>query len=142
MAGTTTVPVSMTLTEPLKAGTPGSAPCPDIHIAFNCGSGEVIPFGHATEAVAIGICGETCSMREIDLAQGSIILQETVTDFSCPGVCGSQGPLGTPFTLTITDVVIDGTGIFSGATGSLSGTVVAAGFHGQIKLAGTITLDP
>ena len=38
------------------------------------------------------------------------------------------------------DVIVGGTGIFSGATGTLSGTVVGAGWHGQIQLAGTITL--
>jgi hypothetical protein len=141
-AGTTTVSVSMTLTEPLKAGTPGSSSCPDIGFNFNCGSGEVIPFGHATEEANLGVCGDTCSIREIDLSQGSIILQETVTGFSCPGVCGSQtSNTQTPFALTISDTVIDGTGIFDGATGSLSGTVVGAGWEAQIKLSGTITLQ-
>lgn len=139
-AATSTVAVQMTFTEPLKAGFPGSGPCPDIAIDFNCGSGQVIPFGHATEEVAIGVCGETCNIREIVLPQGTIILREIITSFSCPGVCGSQGPLGTPFELTSTAIVIDGDGIFSGATGSLTGTVVAAGWHGQVKLAGTITL--
>jgi hypothetical protein len=137
----TTVPVSMTLTEPLIAGAPGSSPCPDIHIAFNCGSGEVIPFGHATEEVAIGVCGDTCNIREIDLSQGSILLQETVTDFSCPGACGSEFPHGAPFSATLADVVIDATGIFEGATGTLGGTLNATVWHGQIRLSGTITLD-
>src|ERR1700749_357425 len=74
----TTVAVSMTLAEPLRAGTPGNSVCPDIGIAVNCGSGEVLPFGHATEEVNIGVCGDTCNIREIHLAQGSIILRETV----------------------------------------------------------------
>ena len=136
----TTVSVTMTLAEPLKAGTPGNSVCPDIGIAVNCGSGEVRPFGHATEEVNIGVCGDTCNIREIDLAQGSIILQEQVTDFSCPGVCGSQS-FGPPGTISLADVVIGGTGIFAGATGTLNGTVRVGGWGGVVKLTGTITLN-
>jgi hypothetical protein len=136
----TTVPVSMTLTEPLKAGTPGNSVCPDIGIAVNCGSGEVLPFGHATEEVNIGVCGDTCNIRVIDLAQGSIVLLETITGFSCPGVCGSQ-TFSPPGTISLSDVVIDGTGIFTGATGSLTGTVGVGGWHGVVQLTGTITLS-
>ena len=84
-AAATSVSVGMTFTEPLKAGWPGSEPCPDIGIDFNCGSGEVIPFGHATQIVSIGACGATCSFRWIDLADGSIVLRETAGDFTCPG---------------------------------------------------------
>jgi hypothetical protein len=136
----TTVPVSMTLAEPLKAGTPGNSVCPDIGLAVNCGSGEVHPFGHATEEVNIGVCGDTCNIREIDLPQGSIVLLETVTDFSCPAVCGSKS-FSPPGTISIADVVIGGTGLFAGATGTLSGTVGVGGWHGQVQLTGTITLD-
>jgi hypothetical protein len=39
-AGTSSVALSMTLTEPLKSGAPGSAPCPDIAQDFNCGSAQ------------------------------------------------------------------------------------------------------
>jgi hypothetical protein len=136
----TTVSVSMTLAEPLKAGTPGNSVCPDIGIAVNCGSGEVLPFGHATEEVNIGVCGDTCNIREIDLAQGSIILRETVTSFSCPGVCRG-GPFSPPGTIGLTDVVIDGTGIFAGATGSFSGEVGVGGWGGHVTLTGTITVS-
>jgi hypothetical protein len=137
----TTVPVSMTLIEPLKAGTPGSSPCPDIAIEFNCGSGEVLPFGHATEEVSLNVCGDFCNFRAIDLPQGSIFLEETVTNFSCPGVCGSQGLFGGRLTISVADVVIDGTGIFAGATGTLTGTVGTGGWHGLVQLTGTITLN-
>ena len=137
---TTAVPVSVMLTEPLKAGTPGNSACPDIGLAFNCGSGVVFPFGRATEEVNIGVCGDTCNIREIDVAQGSIVLLETATDFSCPGVCGSQG-FGPPATISLTDVVIDGTGIFAGATGTLDGAVEIGGWHGRVQLTGTITLS-
>jgi hypothetical protein len=108
-------------------------------LAVNCGSGEVFPFGRATEEVNIGVCGDTCNIREIDLAQGSIVLQETVTGFSCPGVCGSRG-FSPPGTLSLADVVIGGTGIFAGATGDFDGTVGVGGWHGLVELTGTITL--
>jgi hypothetical protein len=136
----TTVSVSMTLAEPLKAGTPGNSVCPDIGIAVNCGSGEVRPFGHATEEVNIGVCGDICNIREIDLPQGSIILLETVTNFSCPGVCGSQS-FGPPGSISIADVVIGGTGVFAGATGNLNGAVGVGGWGGHVTLTGTITLS-
>jgi hypothetical protein len=135
----TAVSVSTTLTEPLIAdGARGD--CPDIHIAFNCGSGEVIPFGHATEEVAIDACGLGCNFRFINLPQGEIVLQETVSNFTCPGACGSEFPHGAPFSATLTDVIIDGTGIFDGATGTLTGTLKVTVWQGQIKLSGTITL--
>ena len=89
---------------------------PDIGLNFNCGSGEVLPFGHVTEG-PIGVCGDTCKhQRASDLAQGSIILQETVTNFSCPGACRSQA-FSPPGTISIVDVVIGGSGTFVRATG-------------------------
>ena len=136
----TSVSVSMTLIEPLKAGWPGSEPCPDIGIDVNCGSGEVIPFGHATQIVSIGACGETCSFRRIDLADGSILLRETVSDFTCPGACVTEWPHGAPFRATLAAAVVGGTGIFQGASGSLSGTLSVAAWHAQIKYEGTLTL--
>ena len=139
-AATTSVSVSMTFTEPLKPGWPGSEPCPDIGIGVNCGSGEVRPFGHATQIVSIGACGETCNLRWIDLADGTIVLRETATDFSCPGACVPEWPHGALFHLTLTAFVVGGTGIFEGASGTLSGTVSAAAWHAQIKYSGTLTL--
>jgi hypothetical protein len=140
LAAGPSVSVQMTLTEPLKAGWPGAEPCPDIGIDVNCGSGEVVPFGHATHIVSIGACGETCNLRRIDLPQGSIFLVETVSDFSCPGACVPEFPPPTPFALSLSAVVVGGLGSFSGATGTLIGSVKGAGWHAQIKLAGTITL--
>jgi hypothetical protein len=138
-AAETTVSVSTTFTEPLIAnGAQGN--CPDIGLAFNCGSGEVIPFGQATEEVLIDACGPGCGFRFINLPQGSIVLQETGSDFSCSGACGSEFPHGAPFSATLADVVIDGTGIFEGATGTLNGTLKATVWHAQIKLSGSIAL--
>jgi len=142
-AAATNVAVSMTLTEsadPLRAGWPGSDPCPDIGLSVNCGTGEVIPFGQATEIVSIGACGETCNLRLIILAKGVILLRETVGDFSCPGACASQWPHGAPFNAPLTAVVVDGTGIFEAASGTLTGTLRVAAFQAQIKFTGTLTL--
>jgi hypothetical protein len=138
-AAATEVSVSMTFTEPLIAdGAQGD--CPDIHVAVNCGNGEVIPFGQATEEVLIDACGPGCSFRLITLPQGSVVLQETVSDFSCPGTCASEFPHGAPFSATLADVVIDGTGIFEGASGTLSGTLKATVWQAQVKLSGSIML--
>jgi hypothetical protein len=41
---------------------------------------------------------------------------------------------------SLAETVVGGTGIFTGASGSLSGTVRAAGPQSQVKLSGTITL--
>jgi hypothetical protein len=135
-AGTTTVPVSMTFTEPVIPGFVKG--CPVAPEGF-CGSGEVIPFGHATETIDFGAgCGGNCDLRTINLAGGSIFIEETFSNPACPGVC--QPNPAEPASGTLTDTVVGGTGIFTGATGTLSGTVRAAGPQSQIKLAGTITL--
>ena len=42
----------------------------------------------------------------------------------------------------LTDTIIGGTGIYEGATGTLTGTVWATGLESQIKLSGTISFDP
>ena len=136
----TAVAVSMTLVEPLKAGWPGSEPCPDIGIDVNCGSGEVTPFGHARAIVWINGCGENCTVRWIDLPQGTLRLVETLSDFDCPGACVTEWPHGAPFSGNLTDTVVGGTGIFAGARGTLTGTLRVAAWHAQIKLAGTVTL--
>jgi hypothetical protein len=137
-AANTTVSVKMTFTEPIVPGV--KKDCPVFPEGF-CGSGEVIPLGHATETIVFGAgCGGTCDLRTINLAGGSIFIDETFSDGTCPGVC--QPNPAAPGSGTLTDVVIGGTGIFAGATGSLSGTVRAAGLESTIKLSGTIHYDP
>ena len=136
----TAVPVKMTFAEPLRSGWPGSEPCPDIGIDFNCGSGELSPFGHATEIVSIGACGETCNLRWIELADGLLVLRETVSDFACPGTCVTEWPHGAPFSATLAAVVVGGEGRYEGATGTLTGSLRAAAWQAQIKYEGTIAL--
>jgi hypothetical protein len=138
-AGTTAVPVSMTFIEVFG---PPQADCPDIAIAYNCGTGIVVPFGMATEEIAFGEgCGGTCDFREVEVAGDALFLDETLTGVSCPGACASQS-FNPPFRGTLSDVVVGGTGAFEGATGTLTGTVSASGRAAQIQLRGTITLDP
>jgi hypothetical protein len=41
--------------------------------------------------------------------------------------------------LTLADVVVGGTGLFTNATGSLTGTVTGTGVQSHVQLSGTIT---
>ena len=103
-----------------------------------CGSGVVTPFGHATETIEFGAgCGGFCDLRTITLAAGTIVAEEVAYDERCPGSCGSQGR-GQQAKVSLTDTVIGGTGAYADASGTLSGSVVVAGNHSQIKLAGTL----
>jgi hypothetical protein len=107
----------------------------------NCGSGTVLPYGRATETILFGAaCSGNCDLRTITLAQGTLVLDETFSSFTCPGACKSHG-FG-PGSGTLTDVVdgADSTGIFAGASGTLTGTVQGAGGSTKITLSGTITL--
>jgi hypothetical protein len=130
----------MHFTEPIVPGFVQG--CPVVQTGF-CGSGEVIPLGHASlETIEFGAgCGGACDLRTIYLTGGTILIEETFSDFRCPGVCGSRG-LGAPGSGTLTDTIIGGTGVYSRASGSLSGTVRAAGLESQITLSGTVSFDP
>jgi hypothetical protein len=139
-AGTTTIPISMTFAEPI-ALVPGiensCAVPPDQGL---CGSGEMIPFGHAVETIRFGAaCGGDCDLRTINLPGGSIVSHEIFSNPSCPGVCGSRGRGGSA-SGTVADAIVGGTGIFTGASGSFSGSVHAAGISGVARLSGTITV--
>jgi hypothetical protein len=141
----TTVSLSMTFTEPVAPAFQ-SGDCPVFPEGF-CGTGEVIPFGYATETVAFGAaCGGACDLRTINLAQGSIFIEETFSDGTCRGSCHPSPVF--PQSGTLTDVIVGGTGTFEGATGELNGTVrTAVGGsqpigQSQIKLSGTIALAP
>jgi hypothetical protein len=141
-AQSTTVSVSMTFAEPNQAGQVRG--CPISPMNGLCGSGEVIPFGHATDTVMFGagipgpaICSNGCDLRTINLPQGSIISDELFTNPICPGNCVN---FHKPQFGTLTDVIVGGTGLFKGATGGFSGTVTGAGTAGVPKLSGTVIL--
>ena len=139
----TTVPVSMTFTEPLVPA--ANSGC-DLHTS-SCGHGQVNPFGQATEKIVFFACGtvpQECDIRTINLAGGTIVLHEFFINGTCPGVC--QPNPAAPGGGTFTDTVVSGTGQFQGATGNLSGSVTLGGGEGtkgggtMVKLSGTITL--
>ena len=135
------VAVSIKLVELLKAPPYTFPICPDIGKDVNCGSGEFRPFGRASEIVSINACGDNCTIRLITVQGGTIVLRETLSDPSCPGACVPQWPHGAPFSGTLSADVVYGTGIFAGATGSLTGTLTAAAFEAQITYSGTIALE-
>jgi hypothetical protein len=139
-SASTTQFVSMTFAEPAHPGItcPGF---PDV----SCGTGEVIPLGQATEIVVVGAgCGGTCDLRTINLAGGSLIAEETASGGECPAVPACRpGPMEVG-SGALTDTLIAGTGIYAGATGTLSGTVRLEGSNARpagtstVKLSGTI----
>jgi hypothetical protein len=135
------VEVNIKLVELLKAPPYTFPTCPDIGEDVNCGSGEFRPFGQASEIVSINACGDICTIRWITVRGGTIVLREALSDPSCPGACVTQWPHGAPFSGTLTADVVYGTGIFAGATGSLTGTLTAAAFEAQITYSGTIALE-
>jgi hypothetical protein len=135
-AAATTVSVSASFTEPIIQNVRSG--CPVLQDGF-CGMGAVVPFGHATEHIVFGgACGGACDFRTVNVAAGSIYLDEFFSDPTCPGSC--QPNRAEPGGGTLTDVIVGGTGVFAEATGTLNGRVFAAGLQSAIKLAGTITL--
>jgi hypothetical protein len=135
----TTISVTMTLTEPAVPSAK-SGECPVAPEGF-CGSGLAIPLGRVSDMIDFGAgCGGTCDLRTLTFAGGSISLDEVFTDGACPGSCGGSHGAGEPASGVLTDTVVAGTGQFAGATGTLVGSVKAAGKTSQVKLSGAITL--
>ena len=139
----TTQFVTMTFAEPIHP----SITCPGFP-EVSCGKGEVIPLGQASEIVVFGAgCGGTCDLRTIYLADGSLILDETASGGTCPGGVCRPGPLELGRG-SFTDVVVGGTGIYEGATGTLTGTARLEGSNvrpagtSTVKLSGTVHYDP
>src|SRR6478736_3852034 len=79
-AANTTQFVSMTFAEPIHP----SITCPGFP-DVSCGTGEVTLLGQATEILVFGAgCGGSCDLRTINLAGGSLIAEERLSDVSCP----------------------------------------------------------
>jgi len=64
-------------------------------------------------------------------------MDESFSSPQCPGVCEPNPAASDSGSLT--DVIVGGTGIFHGATGTLTGTVTAVGLQSHVQLSGTIT---
>jgi hypothetical protein len=136
----TGVPVSLHIVESLKAPPFTFPTCPDIGVDVNCGTGELLPFGRADSIVSINACGDNCTIRWITVPQGTIVLREAASNISCPGACATEWPHGGAFYATMTATVVGGSGLFEGATGSLTGTLKAVALEAQITYSGEITL--
>jgi hypothetical protein len=135
----TTIQVAMTLTEPAQTSAT-SGECSVAPEGF-CGSGWVIPLGRVSDTIAFGAaCGGSCDFRTLTFADGTLYLEEVFSDGSCPGSCDGYRGSGEPASGTLTDTIVGGTGTYASATGSLVGTVRAAGKTSQVKLSGEITL--
>ena len=110
-AGTTTVSVRMSFTEPIIQNVRSG--CPVLVLDGFCGMGIVVPFGHATETILFGgDCGGACDFRTVKVAGGTLYLDEFFSDGSCPGSC--QPNFAEPSSGTLTDVIVGGTGVFTG----------------------------
>lgn len=134
---TTSTPVSMTLVEAVAPG--ASAGCTVLENGTGlCGRGQVIPYGQATEIVLFSGCGDNCFVHTITLAGGEITFTTTQSSPDCPGAC--QPNPGDPFSAALAAVVVGGTGQFTGASGTLTGSVTHAGAVAVVMLSGTITL--
>jgi hypothetical protein len=101
--------------------------------------------GQATEAIIFGGCGRLCDIRTISFAAGStLVLFETPSNFQIPGQSyhAPGNAFGHPFSVTLTDTVdgADSTGMFAGASGTLSGEAKVAGGMAIITLSGPIAL--
>ena len=137
-AGAQEINVKATFTEPAVPS--AKSGCPAVPEGF-CGHGQVIPLGQAADMIEFGAgCGGTCDRRTLTLSSGTIVFDETFSDDACPGSCHPNP--AEPASGNLTDVVVGGTGIFAAASGTLTGTVKAAGGQSQIKLSGVLTLDP
>jgi hypothetical protein len=87
-AGTTTVSVSMSFTEPIVQNVRSG--CPVLPDGFCC-NGVVVHVGHATETIQFGgACGGNCDFRTVNVAGGSIYMDGFEGGGTCPGSCQSQ----------------------------------------------------
>lgn len=136
----TGVPVDLHVAESLKAPPLTFPVCPDIGLDVNCGTGQLRPFGRVASIVSIGACGDNCNIRWITASQGTIELHEALSDIRCPGACATEWPHGGAFYARMTATVVAGTGIFQGATGTLTGTLKAVAWQAQITYAGDVEL--
>ena len=135
-----TLSVSMTFAE--AAHPDYVSGCPVFPEGF-CGRGQVIPFGQATEMISFGGgCAGSCDLRTITLSSGDqLVLEETFVGGVCPSGSCHHGPVEGGGTGIVTDVVIDGNGVFFGASGTLMGTVRGATSNARPAGASSVKLS-
>ena len=84
-------------------------------------------------------------MRTLTFPDGStIVMHEVFSNFQTPGNSDhptprSRAKYGNPFTCDLNDTIVDGTGCFTGATGTATGTLHVAGGIATSSLSGTVT---
>lgn len=117
-------------------GRNGDGPiCPNVEL--NCGTGMVDGYGRATDAFVVGANDEF--LHVITLADGSTLTTELeFASATNPGASnsapGAAISYGNPLTLVFDATVVAGSGIFAGATGGGTVTLVLAGNVDQIRL--------
>ena len=130
----TRVKVSMSFTE--QEFTPTCS----LSDEYYCGRGVMLPYGNATENIHFGGgCNGSCDLRTITVAKGTLTMNEFLVDVNCLAPCETNGR-GEPISATFHDVIVGGTGVFSNASGSLDGKIIAAGNASTVKFEGTILL--
>ena len=149
-SASTTVAWNATFTEPI-GGLNQSVFGGNGHSPFDCppdsgcgsGQGQVIGLGQAQDLIVFFACGSECDVRTLTFADGStIVMHEVFSNFRTPVATPAQfngHSYGNPFTGDLNDTIVGGTGRFTGATGTASGTVDVAGGVAIVRLSGTVT---
>jgi hypothetical protein len=135
---------------PYRSGGHSSLQSPCDPDAFTCGTGTVSGFGSATDQVFFvsfnqvsRSCADVELVRVIRLNQGSFTLQSDGTMCSGGNSLNAPGDFkswGNPFRYNGTWVVTDGTGDFTGATGTGSDQMTGSGGYATSVLSGDIEL--
>jgi len=114
----------------------GTATCP--------GTGVVQGFGQVESSIVFFFSGAPPE-RTLTFADGStlVLAEDMFISFRTPGnsaeAPGGEVSFGNPFFFEISWIVVGGTGIFAGASGSGMQIVQAAGDNTNIKMIGTLT---
>jgi len=124
------------------------APC---GAALTCGTGTIAGYGAASFVlVPTGVpvpadgCLEIPAQVILTLADGGGTLTLSGTGLACtPGrsgeAPGQERSFGNPLRATGTFSVTGGTGVFAGATGTISGTLRLAGAHVSLQISGDVS---
>lgn len=145
VSAATTARYEATFVEPY--GGPRQSPF-DCPAGTSCGTANVSRLGHVSyQLIVFNDCGLGCHLRSLTFGDGStlVIREVQLGGFASPGSSGGHGYIGlglpgNPQFLEITQTILGGSGRFTGASGSGTGTVRVAGGSAIIKSSGSITL--